>query len=88
MHSQESMQNKVFVGFVALILLSEINRVLNSCEIHLMAEKNLYRSYTMKKLFKILAKQRGQEICAQHIIYPATKEQRGASEAFGLEVPR
>jgi len=53
-----------------------------------MAEKNLYRSYTMKKLFKILAKQRVQEICAQHIIYPATKEQRGVYEAFGLEVPR
>ena len=80
MHSQETMQNKVFVGFVTLILLSEINRV--------MAENNLYRSYTMKKLFKILAKQRVQEICAQRIIHPATKEQRGVYEAFGIEVPR
>lgn len=79
MHSQESMQNKVFVGFVALILLSEINRV--------MAEKNLYRSYTIKKLFKVLAKQRVQEICSQRIIYPATKEQRNIYEAFGIEVP-
>jgi len=88
MHSQESMQNKVFAGFVALILLSEINRVVNFCEIHLMAEKNLYRSYTMKKLLKILAKQRIQEICSQRIIYPATKEQRTVYEAFGIEAPR
>jgi len=80
MHSQESMQNKVFAGFVALILLSEINRV--------MAERNLYSSYTMKKLLKILAKQRIQEICSQRIIYPATKEQRTVYEAFGIEAPR
>jgi len=78
-HSQQSMQNKVFVGFVALILLSEINRV--------MAENDLYRSYTMKELLKILAKQRIQEIGTQRIIFPATKEQRGIYAAFDLEVP-
>ncbi|GHV40050.1 IS4 family transposase [Synergistales bacterium] len=41
-HSQENMQNKVFVGFIALIMLSELHSV--------MSDKELYKKMTMKHL--------------------------------------
>jgi transposase len=47
-HFQDRMLNKVFVGFIALILLSEINKV--------MSEKSLYRTMTMQQLIRCLSK--------------------------------
>jgi len=67
-HSQESMQNKVFIGFIALILLSEIHKV--------MSDENLYKNMTLKKLLHTLPRHRIQEVDGTRIIYPATKEQR------------
>ena len=64
-HRADSMQNKVFVGFIALILLSCIHKV--------MADKALYKQMTMKKLIMTLAKLCVQEIKGNRILFPLTK---------------
>jgi hypothetical protein len=78
-HSQERMQSKVFVGFIALILLSHINAV--------MMDNDMYAKMTMKKMIRTLAKHRVQIIAGERIIYPATKTQREIYTAFGVRVP-
>jgi len=45
-NSHESMQNKVFIGFVVLILLSEIHKI--------MSDDNLYKSMKLKQLLYTL----------------------------------
>jgi transposase len=78
-HSQESMQNKVFIGFIALVLLSEVHRV--------MSDKDMYKSMTLKQLVHTLSRHRIQEINGTRIVYPATKEQRNIYKAFKIEEP-
>jgi transposase len=78
-HSDKSMQNKVFVGFIALILMAGIHKV--------MMEQGLYRSMTMKKMIKTLGKLRIQYINGNRILYPVTKEQKEIFKAFGLKEP-
>jgi transposase len=78
-HSQESMQNKELVGFVASVIMSEINRV--------MCKMDMYRSYTMRELLKTVNKLRIQNVKGQSIINPVTKEQRLIYEAFELNLP-
>jgi transposase len=78
-HSQESMQNKVFIGFIALIMLSEIHTI--------MSDKGIYRKMGMKQLIRALGKHRVQEIGGTRIVFPETKEQRQIYEAFGVDVP-
>ena len=78
-HGQERMQNKVFIGFVALVLLSAIYVA--------MSDKKLYEKMTMKQLLRRLSKHRIQEIGGERIIFPATKAQREIYETFGLDVP-
>jgi hypothetical protein len=62
------MQNKVFVGFVALIMLSRIHSV--------MMDNDMYGKMTMKTLLGTLAKHRVQNIDGERIVYPASKAQR------------
>lgn len=78
-HSQERMQNKVFIGFVALILRSAIHNV--------MSDKDLYRKMTMNQLLRTLSKLRVQVIGNEQIVFPATKAQKDIFQAFGLEEP-
>lgn len=78
-HSQERMQNKVFIGFVALILRSAIHNV--------MSDKDLYKKMTMNQLLRTLSKLRVQEIGKEQIVFPATKTQKEIFNAFGLEEP-
>lgn len=77
-HGDQAMQGKLFIGFVASIIMSAINKV--------MADADLYRKYTMKELLLIVEKLRVQEINGQKIIAPLTKEQRIIFEAFALTV--
>ena len=67
-HSGDVMQGKLFVGFIASIMMAEINRVMDT--------KGLYKKYTMKELLKVVQKLRIQEINGHSILYPVTKEQR------------
>jgi len=78
MHSDATLHGKIFVCFVALILLSRIHNV--------MADKDLYKTYTMKQLMKTLSKRRSQKIGIDKIEYPITKEQKQIYSAFGFDV--
>ena len=78
-HSENSMQNKSFIGFIALILMSSIHMG--------MKEQDLYRDKTMKQLIRTLEKLKLQTIEGNRILYPVTKEQRDIFEKFGLAVP-
>lgn len=78
-HSQESMQNKVFIGFIALVMLSEIHKV--------MSDEGMYKRMTLKQLLHTLSRHRIQQINGTRIIYPATKEQRNIYKAFKVEEP-
>ena len=78
-HHENSMQNKTFVGFIALILLSQIHKV--------MLDKELYKQMTMRKLLMTLSKLRVQTINGDRIMFPLTKEQKGIYKAFEIEEP-
>jgi transposase len=78
-HSQESMQNKIFIGFIAFILLSYMNRI--------MAQNKMYRDMTMKDMLFILKKLRIQTIADEKILFPVTREQRRIFEAFSVSPP-
>lgn len=78
-HSANAMQGKLFVGFVASVIMASINKV--------MADMNLYKKYTMKELLRVLAKVRIQDINDQMILSPLTKEQRIIYEAFKIMPP-
>ena len=78
-HSETSMQNKVFVGFVSLILMSAIHKV--------MVDKTLYGKMTMRKLVLTLSKLKLQMVNGVRILFPVTKEQRSIYEAFDIQEP-
>jgi transposase len=78
-HSEASMQNKVFVGFISLILLSGIHNV--------MQDEMLYREMTMKKLILTLSKLKLQVVNGVRVLFPVTKAQREIYEAFGIKEP-
>jgi transposase len=78
-HSETSMQNKVFIGFISLILLSAIHNT--------MADKGLYAKMTMKKLILTLTKLKLQVVNGVRVLFPVTKEQRTIYEAFDIKEP-
>lgn len=78
-HSQETMEGRLFVGFIALILLSELHSV--------MTKKKLYERMTMKQLIRTLSKLRLHVIGGVRVVAPVTKEQREIFDAFGVEPP-
>ena len=78
-HSNESKDNKMFIGFVASVIMAEISRV--------MVERALFRSYTMSEMLKLLDRQKVQYIKGEGILYPISKAQREVFEAFGIDVP-
>ena len=69
----------MFIGFVSLILLSAIHKV--------MMDEGLYKKMSMKKLIMVLSKLKLQFVKGVRILYPLTKEQRGIYEAFGIQEP-
>lgn len=78
-HSDASMQNKVFIGFIALILMSYLHTV--------MLDQGLYKKMTMKKLIMVLSKLRVQMINGQRILFPLTREQKLIYKAFAVNEP-
>ena len=78
-HKGERMQSKLFIGFLGLIIMSGIHKV--------MLEKELYDKMTMKKMIKTLEKLKIQYINDDRILYPVTKAQKEIFEAFNLEQP-
>jgi transposase len=60
-HSDNAMQNKIFVGFIALILTAHINKV--------MSEKDIYDAMTMRKMLKVMSTLRVQYVNGKRIVY-------------------
>jgi transposase len=75
-HSDNHMQNKLFVGFVALIVMAYIHKV--------MTDNNMYEHTTLKKLLKTLERLRIQNINGRKIFFPLTSEQKGIFSAFDI----
>jgi len=78
-HSEKSMQNKVFIGFISLLLLSSIH--------HVMVDQKLYAKMSMKRLILSLSNVKVQIIKDLRILFPLTTEQRSIYEAFALNPP-
>ena len=78
-HSDERMQNKLFVGFIALILMPHIDKV--------MSEQKLYERMTMTKMIKTLERLRVQYINEGRILFPLTADHKSILDAFKLPYP-
>ena len=78
-HSETSMHNKVFIGFISLILLSGTHNT--------MVNKKLYAKMTMKKLILILSKLKLQMVYGVRVLFSLTKEQKSIFEAFSIKEP-
>jgi hypothetical protein len=78
-HGQERMQSKVFVGFIALVLMSHIHKV--------MLDNGLYKRMTLRQLTRQLRKHRVQVIRGERVMYPPSKTQKEIYAAFGVEPP-
>jgi transposase len=75
-HGQNAMRNKVFIGFIALILLSQIHNV--------MLGKDMYKKWTLKEMLRVLSKQRVQDINDTRVFFPPTKEQKEIFDMFDV----
>jgi hypothetical protein len=78
-HSDTAMHGKVFICFIALILLSHIHSV--------MVKQKLYKNWTMKELLNYLDKLYVQNISGNRILYPLTKKQKDIYRAFNIQNP-
>jgi transposase len=79
-HSSNNAQNKIFIAFIALILLSEIHKT--------MSDKEFYeRGFTITHVLRTLAKLKMHTINGVKIISPTTKEQQLFFDAFGIAQP-
>jgi transposase len=75
-HSQEVLEGKMLVAFLALVLNSYLHQKMH--------EAHLYRSMTMLDLIKTMEKQKTLVIKGVHIALPTTKKQKEIAHAFGL----
>jgi hypothetical protein len=78
-HSDIRMKNKLFVGFIAMTVISHIHRV--------MKEKDLYFKMTMERLLITLSKIKRTTINGSHVIRPLTREQREIFHSFSIPFP-
>lgn len=75
-HSDKAMQSKIFIGFIALIICAHIHKV--------MSDNDLYKSWSMKKMLKILERLKIHHIKSDCIMSPLTKDQKTIFNAFGF----
>jgi transposase len=78
-HSDTAMQSKIFLGFIALILIAHLHNVMLSAD--------LYKTYTMKELIRHLEKLKIQYISDNKILYPLTSIQKRIFKAFDIDIP-
>jgi transposase len=78
-HSDLRMQNKIFVGFVALIIMAHIHKV--------MAANDMHKSYTISKMLKTLERLRVQYVNNDRIVFPLTAEHKYIFNVFGVAPP-
>jgi hypothetical protein len=75
-HTDITSDNKIFLGFLALLLLSVIHKT--------MTQNNLYSSLTVKKLIKKLGSIKYVYLDNNILIKPITKEQNDILKAFNI----
>jgi transposase len=78
-HGDTTMRAKVFIDFIALIILSHIHNV--------MLEKGLYKTMTKLELIRHMEKLRVQYIKGDRILFPISKIQKTILGAFGIKCP-
>jgi transposase len=78
-HSDDRMQNKVFVAFIALILASAIHET--------MRKENLFKRMTFDRLILTLAKLKSAIVNGATILQPVSKEQKEIFKVFGITSP-
>ena len=78
-HSDDRMQNKIFVAFIALIVASAVHQT--------MRKDGLFKGMTFDKLLLTLAKLKSAEVNGKTILRPVTKEQADIFKAFGIQLP-
>ncbi|MDR0759007.1 MAG: hypothetical protein LBF74_02725, partial [Treponema sp.] len=67
-HGETTMRAKVFVGFIALIMLSHIHNI--------MLKENLYKTMTKLELIRYMEKLRVQYIKGGRILFPFPKSKK------------
>jgi len=78
-HSDFRMQNKIFIGFVALIIMAHIHKI--------MASNDMYEYTTLAKMLKTLERLRVQYVNGDRILFPLTAEQKDIFKKFGISAP-
>jgi transposase len=78
-HGDTAMRAKVFIDFIALIILSHIHNV--------MPEKGLYKTMTKLELIRHMEKLRVRYIKGDRILFPVSKIQKTILDAFGIKYP-
>ena len=78
-HTDERTQNKVFCGFIALILASAIDKV--------MRNKNLHKKHTMTELLRKISHVKSATYNGVKDMQPLSKEQAQILGAFGIKCP-
>jgi transposase len=78
-HGDTTMRAKVFVGFIALIMLSHIHNV--------MLKNDLYKTMTKLELIRHMEKLRVQYIKGGRILFPVSKIQKTILDAFRVKYP-
>ena len=78
-HNNERVENKLFIGFISLILQSAIYQTMKA--------QGLFAKTTFDKLILTLAKLKSASISGKSILGAVAKSQRTIFDAFGLSVP-
>jgi transposase len=78
-HGDTAMRAKVFIDFIALIILSHIHNI--------MLEKGLYKTMTKVELIRHMEKLKVQYIKGDRILFPISKTQKTILGAFGIKYP-
>ena len=78
-HNDERMENKLFISFIALLLISELHQR--------MLRGGLYKTYTMHELLLKVRKLRVARLNGKRIVQPISKEQHEIFKALGFEDP-
>jgi transposase len=79
-HKKEIVDNKSFISFISLIIVSHINKI--------MSEKKLYKNFTIKRLLKILATLKTCNFSGKKIVRSVTKNQKLIFKNFEISAPK
>lgn len=78
-HSDDRVENKLFIAFIALIITSAIYET--------MKKKDIFKRMTFDRLILTLAKLKSATVNRKTILRPITKEQSLIFDAFGIPLP-